>query len=1025
MTIKRKLLIMSLVVAFVGMILLIMQGVTQNNLSRYISGVSAISDAESDLLEMRQIEKDFLLSYDLKYLVDFRYQFIHLLGDLEQIERFLRSVGYSNQHVVDARSLLKQYRRLFNEVAAVSERIGTDEISGLRGELRVVAHQLEDYFRANSNYELLEDLLMLRRHEKDFLLRTELKYRDRLIADVDVFRKRLEFMVNSAERSKVLQHLDDYRQIFEQLVVDRQQLGLTPTEGLYARLNHAAIETEHYLSLMVAELSQYTHNRLRQIQQWSLWGLAALVLFVMFWVWRVSRGISRATARLAGEVHAIGELDDHSVRLEISSEDEIGQLSESINQMLERIEQGNSELMKAMEATLIAEKVARTKDEFLASMSHELRTPLTTIIGNSELLSEQDLNRDQHELLYPVAIAGRNLLALVNDILDVSKIESGKFEIDIAPFCLDSLMRETQLLFSTSMEGTAVQFTVEQKIHPVVQIWGDQKRVGQILLNLLSNARKFTDQGRVTMSCWLEGETLCFSVEDTGIGMSADVLSRLFKPFEQADSSISRRFGGSGLGLHISWNLAQLMGGTIEVSSEEGRGSRFVLKLPYEESDLPVRDEQSGQSDKGIETVAFTGEVLVVEDTPELRLLESRILESMGLRVVLADNGREAVELALEQQFDLILMDMQMPVMDGLEATRLLRQQGNRTPIIALTANVMQQHRDAFFAAGCDGFLGKPMNRGEVVRALKVYLQEEAQVDKAPDEPATEVQVAAATNKEERAVGSNVILGRVLVIDDEQQIFDLYRIALEKSEIESEFEGILGDFSISEQSEVAGSNLFEVTYARQGSDGVELARIALEQGHPYPVAFIDMRMPPGMNGLETAKALRSIDERIFIVIVSAYSDVPLNQINRELGHDVLYLNKPFESREVNQLARMLIQGWEKYKHKKQGVQEAQPSVSETIARQRVDPVIDDDLMQMFMERMGELKVDLVAVLEGENWNRLSDIAYTIKGSARTFGFLKMGDLAAEMQSFIRLGEMDQVRLLANDLMAEIDRVLTT
>ncbi len=367
-------------------------------------------------------------------------------------------------------------------------------------------------------------------------------------------------------------------------------------------------------------------------------------------------------------------------------------------------------------------QAGKAKDEFLASMSHELRTPLTTIIGNSEMLAESELSIEQQDLLQAIDLSSRRQLALVNDILDLSKIESGKFEINCITYDLALLIEEIEHIFFVQSHGSNIHFRVEQEITFEQQLLGDPQRIGQILINLLGNAFKFTSQGEIILRIWSEEGQLNFSVIDQGIGMSEEVLARLFRPFEQADGSISRRFGGTGLGLHISKVLAGLMGGDISVSSIEGEGAEFSLQIPLRISDLLI--EPKRQRDKVI-TPRFIGRVLVAEDTPEIQLLLRRILSKTGIQVVIANNGREAVDQVLTQAqlFDLILMDMQMPEMDGIEATEMLRNLGNETPIVALTANVMQKHRELFEEAGCSGFLHKPIDRQALFEMLGSYLQ--------------------------------------------------------------------------------------------------------------------------------------------------------------------------------------------------------------------------------------------------------------------------------------------------------------
>lgn len=375
-----------------------------------------------------------------------------------------------------------------------------------------------------------------------------------------------------------------------------------------------------------------------------------------------------------------------------------------------------------------AEKERRAnqaKDRFIASTSHELRTPLTTIIGNSEILAaEGELNENQQGLLRSVDIAGRGLLSLINDILDLSKIESGKFRIDKSDYDLNLLLHEIRHIFSNRAKDAGLCFQINQTLQLEHQLIGDSRRIGQILINLLGNALKFTHQGLITLTVGTKQEQrqLYFRVEDSGIGMSTETIDRLFQPFEQADQTISQRYGGTGLGLHISWTLASLMEGTIRVESVEGEGSLFELTLPFHPSETPaiLQEDPPSQQPRRY----FRGKVLIAEDTPELQLLECRMLQSMGIEVTVAKHGKEALEQALAEPPDLILMDMEMPVMDGLEATRVLRQVGCETPIVALTANVMPHHRSQFNDAGCDDFLTKPIDQPALHTVLEKHLTE-------------------------------------------------------------------------------------------------------------------------------------------------------------------------------------------------------------------------------------------------------------------------------------------------------------
>ncbi len=370
---------------------------------------------------------------------------------------------------------------------------------------------------------------------------------------------------------------------------------------------------------------------------------------------------------------------------------------------------------------------SRAKDEFLAAMSHELRTPLASIIGHTEYLLESqycggsDCPLEQaNEVLQSIDSSGRNQLALVNDILDMSKIESGKFSIEEAPYDLEQLLIEVERMFELRVRDRLIGFGVTLQQIPEWRLIGDRHRIVQVLTNLLGNAFKFTTDGRVDLTVWHDQRQLYFQVVDSGIGMISSVMARLFQRFEQADGSISRRFGGSGLGLYISRSLVELMGGQIEASSREGEGSTFLLSLPYRESEIAATPPET---ERALDyPTRLQGRLLLAEDTPELQLMMRRMLESFGLQVRTVNNGEEAVIQGLAHPFDLILMDMQMPLMDGLEATRQLRAEGCDFPIIALTANVMESHRRLFEEAGGSGFIGKPVLRQDMFSLLQQWL---------------------------------------------------------------------------------------------------------------------------------------------------------------------------------------------------------------------------------------------------------------------------------------------------------------
>lgn len=369
-----------------------------------------------------------------------------------------------------------------------------------------------------------------------------------------------------------------------------------------------------------------------------------------------------------------------------------------------------TELRQAQQRALSA---SHAKSQFLANMSHEIRTPLNAMIGYSELLSQSQLNQEQQGWLGNVKTASHLLLSIVNDVLDYSKIEAGKLELESLPFTLEQLIAQQKALFALSSQDKGLDFHIcrEGDFPPALR--GDFMRLGQVLTNLVSNAIKFTQHGSVTLHIRANPVAhdtcqLTFHVIDTGMGISDAQKARLFDAFTQADSSISRRFGGTGLGLVICRRLIEQMGGTLDANSEQGKGSCFSVGLT-----LPITaepDAQLSQCDT-LDTRGLVGKrVLLAEDNPVNQALTRRLLENLGLAVILVNNGREALEQLQAHDVDLVLMDLQMPEMDGFEAAQRIRQ-GNKTlPIIALSAAVLDEERQDALAAGMNEHVAKPIN---------------------------------------------------------------------------------------------------------------------------------------------------------------------------------------------------------------------------------------------------------------------------------------------------------------------------
>lgn len=622
----------------------------------------------------------------------------------------------------------QRYRESLKKTFEDRQKLSWVASQSLITRLRAAEGRLLKGFEVLEEREYYYDFTEISLRERDFTTSLNMRLADGLRTRTDALERRLQASnLNTNQKAALIKDLNLYRDNVNQIMNAILALELQTAHNTlqYDRLAPPFKKCKDMVDARITEATEVLAKLRRNgLAKTVLAFSIILVLFSIFTVTQYRQG-RRLVTRLRELTEAMDEIGrgNYKGEFEITvDKDEVGMLVSRFQSMTRKIQSQFETINMERER---AERASQAKNDFLANMSHEIRTPMNGVLGMLELLEGTRLDEEQSELVRLLSSSGQSLLSIINDILDYSKIEAGALELDIHSFDLRNCLEDILVLFAPRAREKKLTMSQEVASDVPRRLNGDVTRLQQILTNLLANAVKFTRKGHIELKVVVshhQGDKvgLLFSIKDSGIGISEEAIKNIFRPFVQADSGITRRHGGTGLGLSICRMLVELMDGRIWIESQLGKGSTFFFEITMDDLDAEYISPEQATIEKQV-SIARELRVLVVEDNVINQKVALRMLQRLDLHPQLATNGREAIEMALKKPFDIIFMDIQMPELDGLQATREILESSNlQTPpmIVALTANAFEHDREACLKAGMKAFIRKPFKLSELEEVL-------------------------------------------------------------------------------------------------------------------------------------------------------------------------------------------------------------------------------------------------------------------------------------------------------------------